>query len=50
MSQRERERLHWLKVAESKQITQAQGAERMKVSERWVRKLLARKKHVMAAA
>lgn len=44
MSQKERDRLHWLKQAEMKQITQAQAAERMKVSERWVRKLLQRKK------
>ena len=44
MSQKERDRLHWLKQAETKQITQAQAAERMKVSERWVRKLLQRKK------
>ena len=44
MSQKERDRLHWLKQAESKQITQAKAAERMQVSERWVRKLLARKK------
>jgi hypothetical protein len=44
MSQKERDRLHWLKQAESKQITQAKAAERMKVSDRWVRKLLARRK------
>jgi transposase len=44
MSQKERDRLHWLKQAETKQITQAKAAERMKVSERWVRKLLQRKK------
>jgi len=44
MSQRERDRLHWLKQAEAKQITQAQTAERMTVSERWVRKLLSRRK------
>src|SRR5579863_4660278 len=44
MSQQERDRLHWLKQAEGKQITQAEAAERMKVSERWVRKLLQRKK------
>jgi hypothetical protein len=30
MSQKERDRLHWLKQAETKQITQAQAAERMK--------------------
>lgn len=45
MSQKERDRLHWLKQAESKQITQAKAAELMQVSDRWVRKLLARKKH-----
>src|SRR5450432_415707 len=44
MSQKERDRLHWLKQAESKQITQAKAAELMQVSDRWVRKLLARKK------
>jgi hypothetical protein len=44
MSQRERDCLNWLKQAETKQITQAQAAERMGVSERWVRKLLRRKK------
>jgi Homeodomain-like domain-containing protein len=44
MSQQERDRLHWLKQAEAKQITQAKAAERMQVSERWVRKLLSRKK------
>lgn len=44
MSQRERDRLHWLKQAEAKQITQAKAAERMGVSERWVRQLLRRRK------
>jgi transposase len=44
MSQKERDRLQWLKQAEAKQITQAKAAEGMKVSERWVRKLLQRKK------
>ena len=44
MNQKERDRLHWLKQAESKQITQAKAAERMQLSDRWVRKLLARKK------
>lgn len=44
MSQRERDRLHWLKQAEGKQITQAKAAERMAVSERWVRELLRRRK------
>jgi transposase len=44
MSQRERDRLHWLIQAEAKQITQAKAAERMGVSERWVRQLLRRRK------
>jgi transposase len=44
MSQKERDWLHWLKQAEGKQITQAKAAERMGVSERWVRQLLRRKK------
>jgi transposase len=44
MSQRERDRLHWLKQTQSKQITQAKAAERMGVSERWVRKLLGRRR------
>jgi transposase len=44
MSQRERDRLHWLKQAEAKQITQAKAAGRMGVSERWVRQLLRRRK------
>jgi DNA-binding Lrp family transcriptional regulator len=40
MSQEERDRLHWLKLGREKKITQRQAAERMGVSERWVRKLL----------
>src|ERR671927_8412 len=40
MSQNERDRLHWLKLARDKKITQKQAAERMGVSARWVRKLL----------
>ncbi len=40
MSQEERDRLHWLRLAREKKITQRQAAERMGVSERWVRKLL----------
>jgi len=40
MSQQERDRLHWLKLAGEKKITQRQAAERMGVSQRWVRKLL----------
>jgi DNA-binding Lrp family transcriptional regulator len=44
MSQKERDWLHGLKQAEGQQITQAKAAERMGVSERWVRQLLRRKK------
>lgn len=44
MSQKERDWLHWLKQAESRQITQAKAAEQMRVSERWVRQLLRRRK------
>jgi transposase len=40
MSQEERDRLHWLKLARDRKIRQRQAAERMGVSERWVRKLL----------
>jgi DNA-binding Lrp family transcriptional regulator len=40
MSQKERDRLHWLKQAKEKKITQQRAAEKMKVSERWVRTLL----------
>jgi transposase len=42
MSQSERDALHWLKKAQEKVITQREAAEKMKVSERWVRKLLQR--------
>ena len=42
MSQQERDRLEWLKAARDKRMTQALAAERMGVSERWVRKLLKR--------
>lgn len=44
LTQRERDRLDWLKQAQRKQITQAKAAELMGVSERWVRKLLQRMK------
>lgn len=44
LTQGERDRLDWLKQAKRKQITQAQAAERIGVSERWVRKLLQRMK------
>ena len=37
MSQKERDRLHWWKQAKEKKITQQRAAEKMKVSERWVR-------------
>ena len=40
MSQEERDRLHWLKLARDKKMTQKQAAERMGVTARWVRKLL----------
>lgn len=42
MNQEERDRLVWLRQARKQQITQREAAERMEVSERWVRKLLAR--------
>jgi DNA-binding CsgD family transcriptional regulator len=44
LTQRERDRLDWLKQAKRKQMTQAKTAELMGVSERWVRKLLQRMK------
>ena len=40
MSQQERDRLHWLKLARDREITPKQAAERIGVSSRWVRKLL----------
>ena len=40
MSQEERDKLEWLKRAKDKVISQREAAERMGVSERWVRKLL----------
>ncbi len=43
---RQLEWLGWLKLAAAKRITQKQAAERMHVSERWVRKLLHRMKLV----
>ena len=42
MSQEERDRLEWLKRAKGKLISQRKAAERMGVSDRWVRKLLQR--------
>jgi len=43
-SQEERDRLEWLKRTQDKMISQREAAERMGVSERWVRKLLKRMK------
>ena len=40
MSQEERDKLEWLKRAKDKVISQREAAERIGVSERWVRKLL----------
>jgi biotin operon repressor len=44
MSQEERDRLEWLKRAKDKVISQRKAAEKMGVSDRWVRKLLKRMK------
>jgi DeoR/GlpR family transcriptional regulator of sugar metabolism len=44
MNQEERDWLEWLKRAQDGVVTQRQAAERMGVSERWVRRLLARMK------
>ena len=44
MSQQERDWLDWLKRARDGKMTQGKAAEAMGVSERWVRKLLARMK------
>jgi transposase len=44
MSQEERDRLDWLKRARDKKMSQREVAERMGVSQRWVRKLLKRMK------
>lgn len=44
MSQGERDRLDWLKRARDGKMTQREAAERMGVTERWVRKLLRRMK------
>jgi DNA-binding Lrp family transcriptional regulator len=44
MSQGERDRLDWLKRALDGKMTQREAAERMGVSQRWVRKLLRRMK------
>src|SRR5208337_1930738 len=44
MSQEERDWLDWLKRARDGKMTQREAAERMGVTERWVRKLLRRMK------
>ena len=44
MSQEERDWLDWLKRARDKKMTQREAAEKMGVSQRWVRKLLRRMK------
>src|SRR6266550_307410 len=44
MGQEERDKLEWLKRAKDKVISQRKAAERMGVSDRWVRKLLQRMK------
>lgn len=44
MSQEERDKLEWLKRAKDKVVTQREAAERIGVSDRWVRKLLKRMK------
>jgi hypothetical protein len=44
MNQEERDWLEWLKRAQDGVVTQEQAAEKMGVSERWVRKLLVRMK------
>lgn len=44
MSQEERDKLEWLKRAQDKVVSQREAAERIGISERWVRKLLQRMK------
>ena len=44
MSQEERDKLEWLKRARDKVISQREAAEKIGVSDRWVRKLLRRMK------
>lgn len=44
MSQEERDKLEWLKRTKDKVISQREAAERIGISERWVRKLLRRMK------
>jgi len=50
MSQEERDRLEWLKRAQERIMTQEQAAEKMGVTGRWVRKLLAKMKESGDAA
>src|SRR6202163_4892030 len=50
MCQEERDRLEWLKRAKDKVISQRKAAERIGVSDRWVRKLLQRMKRQGDAA
>jgi len=50
MSQEERDKLEWLKRAKDKVISQRKAAERMGVSDRWVRRLLQRMKRQGDAA
>src|SRR5258708_31276201 len=45
MSQEERDELHWLKRVEAGSMTQREGAEKMGVRARWVRKLVKRMKN-----
>jgi predicted transcriptional regulator of viral defense system len=44
MSQEERDKLEWLRRARDKLISQREAAEKIGVSDRWVRKLLSRMK------
>jgi transposase len=44
MSQSERDDLHWLKRVEAGSMTQREAAEKMRVTARWVRKLVKRMK------
>ncbi len=44
MSQEERDKLEWLKRARDQVISQREAAEKIGISERWVRKLLKRMK------
>ena len=50
MSQEERDKLEWLKRAKDGVITQREAADKMGVSDRWVRKLLKRMKKLGDAA